>query len=125
MTSVLKSVLLFQGLYYSLTGLWAIVDLDNFSRATNHFGDAFEMHSIAALAVVLGLFFIWSSVKEELRKPAGFLLIGMALAVVIPEAVYLPRMHDGVTLFWVDFVEEIVIILLTSFSLLARSKRSS
>lgn len=125
MTSVLKSVLLFQGLYYSLTGLWAIVDLDNFSRATNHFGDAFEMHSIAALAMVLGLFFIWGSLKEELRKPAGFLLVGSALAVVIPEAVYLPRMHDSVTLFWVDFVEEIVIILLASFSLLALSKRSS
>ena len=105
---ILKFVLIFQGLYYSITGLWAIVSLDSFSRITKHYGDAFEMHSIAALALVIGLFFIWSSTKESLQRPAGFLALGSAVAIIIPELIYLPRI-DNPILFWLDFAEEIIV----------------
>ena len=83
MKTILKIVLWWQGLYYVLTGLWAIVALDNFSRVTKHFGDPFEMHAVAALAVVLGLAFIWGAICEPQRRFAGFLALGSAIAVIV------------------------------------------
>ncbi len=118
MKTILKSVLIFQGLYWSLTGIWAIVSLESFSRITRHFSeDAFEMHSIAALAVVLGLFFIYGASKDHLLRPTSFLLLGSAIAVIIPEVYYLPR-EGGFNLFWLDLIEEIVVALIVSVGLL-------
>ena len=110
-TKLLKFILIFQGLYYSLTGLWVIVSLDSFSRITEHHGEPFEMHSIAGMALIIGLFFIYSAGKEELRRPAGFLALGFVLAIIIPELIYLPKIGNP-PLFWVDFVEESIVGLI-------------
>ena len=120
-TRLLKFILIFQGLYYSLTGLWAIVSLDSFSRITEHRGEPFEMHSIAGMALVIGLFFIWSAFKEELRRPVGFLALGLVLAISIPELVYLPKIGNP-TLFWVDFAEETIVGLFLIFILFNKSR---
>ena len=116
---ILKVTLIFQGFYYFLTGLWAIVSLDSFSRITEHYGEPFEMHSIAAMALVIGLFLLWGSFKEGLRRPAGFLVLGLVLAIMIPELIYLPQMGNPI-LFWIDFIEEGTIGLLVAFSLFSK-----
>lgn len=118
---MLKYLLTFQGLYYALTGLWAIVSLESFSRITRHSGDPFEMHSIAAMALIIGLFFLWSSRKEELLRPVGYLALGFVLAVMIPELIYLPKIGNPI-LFWVDFAEEGIIGILLAVSLFAKRK---
>lgn len=121
-TKILKMTLIFQGFYYFSTGLWAIVSLDSFSRITEHYGEPFEMYSIAAMALVIGLFLLWSAFKEGLRRPAGFLVLGLVLAIMIPELIYLPKMGNPV-LFWLDFVEEGIIGLLVAFSLFSKSTK--
>ena len=113
---ILKLVLLFQGLYYSLTAIWAIVSLESFSRITQHFGDPFEMYSIAGLALALGLFFLFSSRREELLRPVGFLALGSAIAVIIPEIIFLPR-EGNPPLFWADFVEEVLVAVILAGAL--------
>lgn len=113
---ILKFVLIFQGLYYSIVGLWVIVSLDSFSRITNHYGDAFDTHAFAALVLVLGLFFIYSATKENLQRPIGFLALGIAIAIIIPEIIYLPQIGNPI-LFWLDFVEELLIVGILSFLL--------
>ncbi len=118
-TKILKVTLIFQGFYYFLTGLWAIVNLDSFLRITEHYGEPFEMHSIAAMALVIGLFLLWSAFKEDLRRPAGFLALGLVLAIMIPELIYLPKMGNPI-LFWIDFIEEGTIGLLVAFSLFSK-----
>ena len=120
-TKLLKFLLIFQGLYYSLTGLWAIVSLDSFSRITNHYGDAFEMHSIAAIALVSGIFLIYGALKEQLRRPAGFLALGLVLAIIIPELIYLPKIGNP-SLFWVDFVLEGVAGVLIAITLFTKNQ---
>ena len=111
---ILKILLWWQGLYYGITGIWAIVSLDSFSRITGHYdtGDAFEMHSIAALAVVLGLAFIWGAMQEKYRVFAGWILFGSAIAIIIPEIVYFSSEVKN-TLFLFDLFEETVIAALT------------
>lgn len=108
---MLKIILLAQGLYYGLTGIWAIVALDNFSQVTGHYGDPFEMHSIAALAVVLGVAFIFGALYDKYRIFAGWLVLGSALAVIVPELVYLSEIKN--TLFLWDLFEEILVAILT------------
>lgn len=113
---MLKLVLSFQGLYYVITGLWAMISLDSFSRVTEHYGDPFEMHSIAAMAFVIGVFFLWSAFKAWLRRPVGLLALGFVLAIMIPELIYLPKLGNP-PLFWVDFALEGVIGVLLGISL--------
>ena len=120
---ILKFTLVFQGLYYVSTGLWAIISLDSFMRFTEHHGEPFEMYSIGAMAFVIGLFLLWSAFKEELRRPAGFLVLGLVLAIMIPELIYLPMMGNPI-LFWLDFVEEGVIGILVAFSLFSKPTKS-
>jgi len=115
-------ILTFQGAYYVFTALWAIAALDHFSRVTGlhaeglDLTDRFEMYSIAALALVLGLFFIWGAAKENLQRPAGFLALGSAVAVIVPELIYLPQIGNPI-LFWLDFAEESVVALLLVYLL--------
>lgn len=119
---LLPWVLGFQGAYYALTGLWALVSLESFSRVTGHAGDPFEMHSIAAMALVLGLFFIRSAREPSLRRPAGALALGIAVAVLVPELIYLPQIGNPV-LFWVDFAEETAVAVVLAAILLPPRKR--
>jgi len=103
----------FQGFYYFITGLWAIISIDHFNKIVGHAheGLPFEMHSIAAMSVVLGLYFIYAVRKKDWfkkNKDVLYLVAGIALSVVVVELIYLPKM--GWSLFWLDLVEEIAIV---------------
>ena len=53
------------------------------------------MHSIAAISVVLGLYFIYSVKEKDWYKKnlnVLYLVVGIALSVVIIELIYLPSM---------------------------------
>ncbi len=116
----IRFVLGFQGLYYLVTGGWAIVSLESFSGFTGHYGDAFEMHSMATLIVALGLFFLWGAANENLARPAGFLALGSAIAVALPELIHLPGENISV-LFWLDFAEETSVAAVLAFLLFRRN----
>ena len=110
-----RYVIGFQGFYYLITGLWALLFLSNFERVVGHMheGLPFEMHSIAAMSVVLGVYFIYSVRSRNWFKnniSIAYLVMGIALSVILVELFYLPKM--GWNLFWVDLIEEILITLL-------------
>lgn len=120
---MIRILLLVQGLYYIATALWALFALEHFARNTGlHFGpmddvDRFEMISIAAMALVLGIFLIYGGLKSNLRKIFSLLAIGLAAAIIIPEVIFLPRIGNPV-LFWLDFLEELGIATLLGAALL-------
>ena len=109
--TLLKLLLLLQGFYYGLTGLWALIALDHFMTFTRHKGDAFDMMSIAALAFVVGLVFIAASRRPADNALVVWLLFGSAAAVVVPELLFLAEIID--TLFFYDLFEEAGVALLT------------
>ena len=112
---VLRVLLLWQGLYYGVTGIWALVALDSFSQVTGDHGDAFDMHSIAALAVVLGIAFIRGAMGGKHLVFAGWLLLGSAMAVIVPELIYFSEIKG--TLFLVDLLEEVSVAVIATFAL--------
>lgn len=120
--NLLKTILWAQGLYYGLTGLWAIISLDSFSKITQHYGDPFEMHSIAALAVVLGMAFIWGALQRNHLVFVGWLVFGSALAVIIPEAVYFSEIKN--TLFLWGLCEEITVAMVALAALVGLKFRT-
>jgi len=126
---ILKIALIIQGFYWGLTGLWAVISVDHFSMVTGLHKEAldvterFEMVSIATLAIVLALFFLWGAFNATLLRPAALLAAGTAIAVIIPEAIFLPQM-EGIFLFWLDFVEEIVIAVVILSALFLNFKKS-
>lgn len=129
-TKILKFVLIFQGLYWGLAGLWAVISVDHFSLVTGLHSEPldvtgrFEMVSIATLSIALAIFFIWGARNKNLLKPAALLAVGTAIAVIIPEAIYLPQM-EGIFLFWLDFAEEIVITVVILTALFFKTGKKS
>lgn len=120
---ILKYILVWQGFYYGLTGIWAIVSLESFSLITRHpVHDAFDMHSIAALAVVLGIMFVWGAYDVRYRFFAAVLALLSAVAIVIPELVYFSEIKG--TLFVPDLFEEILIAVLLAIGLYLKRKNA-
>ncbi len=112
------------GAYYLITGIWAIISLESFNRFVmhEHPGGAFEMHSIAAMAVVLGIAFIYAAHDIGKNIPLVAVAFGIALAIILPELYYLPRM-EGFNLFWFDLVEEIVVAIIFGAFVWTRRER--
>ncbi len=110
---IVSIILGLHGLYYFGTGLWAIINLEHFNRVVGHLhpGGGFEMHSIAAMAIVLGIAYLYAARNIQKNLPIVALAFGMAIAVILPELYYLPTM-EGFNLFWLDLAEEIAVMLL-------------
>lgn len=103
---LLTVVLWLQGLYYGLTGIWAAVSLESFFRVSGLYSGPFEAHAIAALSILLGLAFIVGANQPRYRRFAGWLLLGAAVAVIVPELAYFGHIRDTLTV--LDIPEEII-----------------
>lgn len=110
---MLRLLLLLQGMYYGLSGLWAILLPNNFIAVTGHgeFLDL-DMASIAALAFVIGIIFLKASVSPGEHPLTVWLLFGSALAVVLPELFFLPEIKNS--LFFYDIFEEAAVAILAA-----------
>lgn len=122
MQRVLKVVLSFQGLYYLLTGLWSVIDIDSFSRFTQYQGDYFLKHTAGVLFSILGLLFVYSVVKKQLIGSIKFFAFLTALGVVLVEVLYLEKIGNPLP-FQVDFVIELTIAFLLFFLIIFQFKR--
>lgn len=105
----------FQGFYYIITGLWALISIESFNQIVSHAheGPAFEMHSIAAMAIVLGLYYLYSIRDKnwfKTKKDIIYLVIGINLAIILIELIYFSTIRG--TLFLLDLIEEIIITIL-------------
>ena len=106
---IVSWILALHGAYYALTGVWALISLESFNRVVGyvHIGNAFEMHSIAAMAIALGIVFMIAAKDIKHNKLIVLTASLVALSVVIIEIIYLPGM--GWNLFWLDLIEEIAV----------------
>jgi hypothetical protein len=121
--SGIKYVLFVQGLYYSATALWALIDLESFFWLTQNRSDPFKTHSNAALFLVLGLFFLYSSFKRGLYQVAGRVAQGTAAMLICITVTYL-LWQDTSWPFWIDAGEETLVFLILSFSYFLHSKHT-
>ncbi|MDO8560939.1 MAG: hypothetical protein Q7R91_01850 [bacterium] len=107
----LRLLFLFQGIYYSAIGLWAIVLPINFVAVTGRGGQLnLDMASFAALAFVIGIIFLKASCSLKEHPLIVWLFLGSALAVFVPELFFFSEIKNS--LFFYDIFEEVVVAFL-------------
>ncbi len=98
----MRYVLLFQGTYYSIMGLWSILSIETFSAFTGYRGDFFLKHTAGLLFSVLGAMFLYFARKNQMLKPLGVFGLLIALGVMAVEVYYLPSIGNPLP-FRIDF----------------------
>ncbi|WP_205510520.1 hypothetical protein [Longitalea arenae] len=103
----MKRILLFQGVYYILTGLWPLLHLPSFLAVTGDKTDIWLVKMVGCLAATIGIYLIYS-LRES---PARLLAILSAFSFGIIDVYYV---YQDVILpvYLGDAIVEAILILL-------------
>ncbi|MCL7488534.1 MAG: hypothetical protein M8357_10225 [Desulfobulbaceae bacterium] len=85
---LLRRVGFFQGGYYALTGLWALVHISSFQAVTGPKTDIWLVKTVGLLLTVSGLVFLYSAARRSFPMETVILGIGTALALALIEIIY-------------------------------------
>ncbi|UCF21070.1 MAG: hypothetical protein JSU87_06700 [Gemmatimonadota bacterium] len=120
-------LLLAQGGYYLLTGLWPLVHLSSFAQIVALRINPFQAQSYGAVLIVIGACLIEAARRGPPDAFATLLGAAVAAAIAVVDLVWLPRL--GVTSgLWFDLLVEVafaVALILFYPRVQARQKRSS
>ena len=75
-------VLLGQGLYYFITGLWALLSMGTFEKVTGPKTDHWLVKTIGLMLVVIGLALITGGVRKTITPEMAVLGLGTAGALL-------------------------------------------
>lgn len=104
----LKRILLFQGLYYLLTGLWPLLHLRSFLAVTGDKTDLWLVKMVGTLAATIGIYLIYS-IRHQ---PARLLAILSAISFASIDIYYVYQNVISPVYLGDAIVEGILIILL-------------
>jgi hypothetical protein len=77
-----------QGIFYLLTGLWAIVDLDSFEAVTGPKTDDWLVKTVGALVTVVGVVLLVAARRRAVGPEVALLAAGSALALAAIDVIY-------------------------------------
>src|SRR5437868_5966214 len=120
--SIKKLVVLWQGLYYAVTGAWAIINIKGFSVFTHHQGDYFVKHANAVLFFIIGLYLFWHAVQNTITKSLLLFTLGCSIGIAIVEVYYMQQIGNPWP-FWIDVIEELIIGFFCAYLLIFRKKK--
>ncbi len=102
---IIRAALGLQGVFYTFTGLWGIVDLNSFVAFSRNPADPFKTQANAVLFFFLGLFFLVEIKNTQPRSNVVFLAAAIAAGLAAVDLVYL--LQGGTSyMFWFDFLVE-------------------
>lgn len=81
-------VALVQGVYYVLTGVWALVDLDTFMAVTGPKTDLWLVKTVGALVTVIGGVLLTAGRRRRVTRDVLLLGIGSAFSFATIDLVY-------------------------------------
>ena len=79
---------LVQGVFYVLTGLWAIVDLDSFEAVTGPKTDDWLVKTVGVLVTVVGLVLLLAAREKRITPEIALLGAGSALGLAAIDVIY-------------------------------------
>lgn len=88
MSGAVLFVLVLQGLYYGLTGLWPIVHIDSFLKVTGPKTDLWLVKTVGLLIVVIGATLGLSAYRRQWSAEIAVLAIGSAVVLAVVDGVY-------------------------------------
>ena len=83
-----RSLYLFQGIYYLLTGLWPIVHMRSFEMASGEKQEHWLVKTVGALTAVIGTTYCLAAVKDSQAEETPFLAVGGSMAFTTIDVVY-------------------------------------
>jgi energy-converting hydrogenase Eha subunit E len=78
-----KTILIIQGIYTSITALWAIVDIGSFMKVTGPKNDIWLVKTLSVILLAIGLTFISHSFQHKISLPAITLALSTSLSLAI------------------------------------------
>jgi hypothetical protein len=88
---MLPKIALIQGLYFLLTGIWPIVDIESFLVVTGPKVDLWLVKTVGVLVAVIGAVLLSASRSRRITNEIVLLAAGSALGLAIIDVVYARR----------------------------------
>jgi hypothetical protein len=128
-----RAVLWTQGLYFSITGLWPLVDIESFQkvtgRKTDHLitgkeGDHWLVMCVGALITALAIGFLYAAWKGRRTTEVAVFALTSAFALTIIDIVFVARGTIS-TIYLIDAVAEVLLVVVWCVVLTQRIRQRS
>ncbi|MGH2369833.1 MAG: hypothetical protein ACRDI2_16755 [Chloroflexota bacterium] len=111
--SLLRAICLAQGIYFALTGVWALVNIRTFEVVTGPKVDRWLVKTVGALVTVIGGVLISAGARGRVSPAGGvevpLLAVGSAAALAGIDAVYVAKRRIS-PIYLLDAVAEVILI---------------
>lgn len=103
-----------QGIYFLLTGVWALVSIDTFQKVTGPKVDLWLVKTVGVIVTVIGAVLIMAGVRGKVTAEIIVLAIGNAFALAAIDVYYVSKKVIS-KIYLVDAVLEVILIVLWTF----------
>lgn len=107
-------------LYYLITGLWPILDIQSFLYVTGPKTDIWLVKTVGVLIAVIGLVILTATLRKKIQIELGLLAIGAAAGLTFVDCYYVFN-HIISPVYLLDAGAEVVFIVLWILFLLKRT----
>lgn len=80
-----------QGLYFLLTGVWALVGIESFQKVTGPKTDLWLVKTVGALVSVIGTILILAGLRNQITLEIFLLAAGSAIALAAIDVIYVGK----------------------------------
>src|SRR4051812_47371653 len=106
-----------QAVYFGVTGIWPLVDIDSFMRVTGPKRDIWLVRTVSVLVTVIAAAIALAAWRREVNLPTIALAIGSAAALGAVDVIYALR-GTIAKIYLADAVAEALLILAWAIALL-------
>lgn len=106
----LAIIALIQGIYYFLTGLWALLDINSFMEVTGPKTDIWLVKMVSVLILVISIVLIYSGLRKSVTVEIILLATASALGFIIIDVYYatIDRISD---IYLLDAIAEAILLI--------------
>jgi hypothetical protein len=77
-----------QGIYYFLTGVWGVVDIESFMMVTGPKVDIWLVKTVSVLVIAISLVFLYAGIKKRITRETILLAVASAVGFIIIDVYY-------------------------------------
>lgn len=107
----IRTILIFQTIYYFITGLWPIIDIHSFMMVTGPKTDIWLVKTVGVLICAISISWLAALIQNEIGLPAIILALVSALGLMAIDIHY--AFNDVIwNIYLADAVIQVILIIL-------------
>jgi energy-converting hydrogenase Eha subunit E len=99
-----------QGVFYTVSGIWPLVDIDSFQFVTGPKVDLWLVRTVGLLLAVVGLALLRAARRRHVSADLIFVAAGQALALAVIDVVYVTAGRIS-PIYLLDALAELVLVV--------------